>query len=106
MSAGSLHEQVVEMTARHADDGCGDCICSEYVLSVPFAAHLADTVLAVVREWLASESAREVVIDALVEPYDYGSHESKAEYRRTQARWESGEIVNALAALIDQTKED
>ena len=88
MSAGSLRERVAEVIREHAPDE-GDCICSEYVLDVPHAAHLADAVLAEVRAWLASNEAREVVAGALIwsTPYcDAAAHYS-------------------LAALIDQTKE-
>ena len=54
MSAGSLRERVAEVIREHAPDE-GDCICSEYVLDVPHAAHLADAVLAEVRAWLAEQ---------------------------------------------------
>ena len=34
-------ERMEALLEKHADDGCGDCICSEYVLDVPFRAHVA-----------------------------------------------------------------
>lgn len=86
MSAGSLRERVAEVIREHAPDE-GDCICSEYVLDVPHAAHLADAVLAEVRAWLASNEALEVVAGALL-----------GRTATTGAR-------SALAALIDKTKE-
>lgn len=37
----SAVEKAAEVLAAHADDGCGDCICSEYVLDDTLAAHVA-----------------------------------------------------------------
>lgn len=90
MSAGGLRERVAEVIREHAPDE-GDCICSEYVLDVPHAAHLADAVLAEVRAWLGSDEVAEEIDRA------YGDTPGRS-FRAEQAG-------RNLAALIDQTKE-
>lgn len=102
MSAGSLRERVAEALDLHTVlTGVRDlrkrCTCGwtseERQGLTAHRAHLADAVLAEVGAWLASNEAREVVAAEIACGVDYPAGTAY-------------DALEALAALIDQTKED
>ena len=58
-------EELAAVLDAHANDGCGDCICSEYVLEAPYANHVADALL-------ASPALARAIREAKVEAWDEG----------------------------------
>ena len=65
-SAPDLRDEVAAVLAEHASDGWGECVCSEYVLEVPYAQHLADALL-------ASPALARVIREAKAEAWDEGA---------------------------------
>ena len=108
MSAGSLRDQFVLALAR-GDGQPWQSIAeaSRHTAEVMYGKQ-ADAVLAELREWLASEEAREVVaLAALGARASSGCTEDAWRALPSQSRdfWRD-QAEPILAALIDQTKED